>query len=41
VGSTPERSFTLLQMHNILATEGSVTLPSLTSHAAARGPETP
>lgn len=41
VGSTPERSFTLLQMQTILATEGSVSLPSFTSTAAARGPETP
>jgi purine-binding chemotaxis protein CheW len=41
VGSTAERSFTLLQMQNILVTEGSVTLPAFTSTAAARGPETP
>ncbi len=41
VGSTPERTFTLLKMQTILAAEGSVTLPSFTSTAAARGPETP
>ena len=40
VGSTPERAFTLLQMQNILSTEGSVTLPSFTSTVVARGPET-
>jgi purine-binding chemotaxis protein CheW len=40
VGSTPERAYTLLRMHEILSTEGSVTLPSFTT-AAAGGPGTP
>lgn len=40
VGATPERAYTLLRMHAILSTDGSVTLPSFNT-AAAGGPGTP
>ena len=41
VGATAERPITLLQIRNILSTEGSVVLPSFNPNAALRGPETP
>ena len=41
VGATAERPITLLQIRNILSTEGSVVLPSFNPNAAVRGLESP